>query len=98
MKIFENSLNQNGVSIIDEKFSSLIGNPIGTCSFQNSIYGRQQLELNCDVETIAEVYKVWGATSTVIEPCPVVTLQPTFQQVFNASVMVQLAKLKAGVK
>lgn len=94
MNIDKNSLNTRMVSIVIDDLGDLKG-------YSNSSLGRKQLESEIPSEIVIEIYKVWGDNPIIVElpsNIPDLVSQPTLQEEFNASVLVELAKLKAGVK
>lgn len=91
MKVSNDLLTKYGVSIQSNEY--------GYRAYSNSAGGRAQLKSECSAEIVQEVYKVWGDTPTVTEPeiLPVPAPQPSNQDKLNASLMIEIAKLKAGV-
>lgn len=88
MKIYENTLNQNSVSIQSAEY--------GMRAYVNSVRGRAELETEVPAEIVTEIYKVWGDTPTLVEPTypdvPINT-SPTIDDRIAALEAAQLAAL-----
>lgn len=92
MTIYNDTLTKTSVSIQSDEY--------GMRAYVNSIHGREKLEKEVSIDIITEIYKIWGNTATVIEDIfedtsKIVT--PSDQDKINASIMLEIAKLKAGV-
>jgi len=74
MKICDETLTTDNVSIQSDEY--------GTKNYKNSGCqlgqgGRKDLEVEVPTELVAEVYKVWGDTATVVEPTYPTVLEDT---------------------
>ena len=67
--------------------------------YVNSTSSRAQLEAECSLDIVQQVYAPWGdtpmVTETVIEP-PVSPIAPSTQDVINANIMARLATLEGS--